>query len=209
MPSDQAGFSAGFFEFVRRVLWNKVVATIAGALVGGFTGFIWEDLDAYVRWLAFPGNLGGNYVIVSSTIEDDPPYSEKPIVNEVVLKHGGNRVFGNIKVQGVPYWKFGGYLRNRYMALAYGGLKEDGLGAGTYSFQKDRPDIFWGHAVVVECIGLSNMYVRCTAVMYRKGSEKSADKYVDFLKSGCDRILPEEASQTCKGKKLGTISRRD
>src|SRR5438128_2484055 len=74
-----------------------------------------------------------------------------------------------------------GYRRSKCMGRGYGGVEEDGLGAGTYSFQRDIRDVLWGHVPQVECIGLEALYTRGPGRMYRMGHEGRATMYKEFM----------------------------
>jgi len=169
-------------------LLRKGREVVIGAALGALLGFFWEDVDAWVRSLVQPGNLSGTYVIASFVYPEEPGDRPEEHTYALTLKHGGNRIFGVMESTGGKRWNFNGYIRNKFMALAYGGVEEDGLGTGTYSFQRDIRDVLWGYVTQVECIGLEAMYTRCPALMYRMGQEGRATMYKEFMTKSCEKI---------------------
>ena len=135
-----------------------------------------------------PGNLGGKYVIASFVYPEESVEQQAEHTYSITLKHGGNRIFGVMEATGGKRWNLNGYVRNKFMSLAYGGVEEDGLGTGTYSFQRDIRDILWGYVTQVECIGLEAMYTRCPALMYRTGHESRATLYKEFMTNRCEKV---------------------
>jgi hypothetical protein len=143
------------------------------------------------------------FVIKSWTYEDDPPYNKIELYNDVDVHMdqdaGGERVSGVIYGKSGVKWNLSGYRRHKFLGMAYGGLKEKGLGTETYTMQEDRDDIYWGFAVKVECIGPDAVYVRCPAVMYGKNFSHVESVYGDFLKRECERVTlqpPETCTKT-------------
>ena len=184
-------------EWLRRYLW-KVLCVVVGAAIGGLLGFVWDDIDARVRQWIQGGRLGGLYVLKTWTYEEKPPYAKIESLATVDLKHGGTRVFGTVRSL-QKEWKFYGYVRQKFLALAYGGVKVDGLGTGTFSLQQEVEDVFWGYATRVECIGEDALFVRCPCVMYKEGRTDREDIYREFLRRDCEKITLQPA-QSCKEK---------
>jgi hypothetical protein len=177
------------WRFLSKTFRDKLWGTVAGAILGALFGFIWDDIDALVRYWVQPGNMGGAYVMKSSVIDDNPPYAQVPHFYKVTLKHGGTQVFGTLESQGGKRWNFYGYVRNKFVSLAYGGVQQDGLGTGTYSMQKDVDNIIWGHVTQVECIGLDAMYTRCPVIMHRVGLSAGEEKYKEFMSGACEKVV--------------------
>jgi hypothetical protein len=188
--------------FSGSALLSKSREVVMGAVLGALLGFFWEDVDAWVRSAVQPGNLGGTYVIKSFSY--DTATKQVATVHTVRLKHGGNRVFGAMASESGKSWYLNGYVRNKFMSLAYGGAEEDGLGTGTYSFQRDVADILWGYVTQVECIGLEGMYTRCPALMYRTGRADREQDYKDFMARSCEKVLIQ-APDKCQDLKANTI----
>jgi hypothetical protein len=161
--------------------------------------FNWEDLDALWRYYLQPGNISGTYTLAGHTYTNTPPNKKVELNWRMVLKHGGMRVFGTIGGPERVVYRFGGYKRDRFLGLAYGGVKEGGLGTGTITIQRDIQsgghDFYWGYTVIVECIGGNALFVRCPAVMYEEGHPEIPDYYKNFVTQDCEwiQIRPPES----------------
>jgi hypothetical protein len=149
------------------------------------------------------GPLTGTWELKSWTYHDDFPYPKIPSLDTVDLKQGESQVVGTLTEKIIPgkrgpkAWTFSGYLRQRFLTFSYGG-KAGGLGTGAYDLQSEVVDIYWGHAVKVECIGRDALYVRCPCLMYRVGRADQAiaiPEYRDFLNKECERV---KSPQKCK-----------
>ena len=97
-------------------------------------------------------------------------------------------------------WKFYGYVRQKFLTFAFGGVKKGGLGTGTYALQQEVEDVFWGTGLVVECVGPDAMYVRCPVVMYRRERADRLNLYRVFLSRPCEKVLlsPPETCEVAK-----------
>jgi hypothetical protein len=194
------------FHFLLSAVWNKFIATVTGAILGALVGFMWEDIDGWVRYLVQPGNMGGSYVMKSWVFNDK--HEQIPTVYKASLKQAGTRLFGTIEGK-TRRWMFTGYSRSKYVVFAYGGVEQDQIGAGTYAMQKDLNDIIWGHVTQVECIGLEPMYTRCPAIMHRLGRNEAEERYATFMSGACEKVVikrPEiaAAQETCADLKRKT-----
>jgi hypothetical protein len=170
---------------------KKLTSVVVGGILGVIGGFMWDDIDAWVRFKVQPGNLGGDYVIKSSVFSDAS--EQKSSLHPLTLRQAGTRLFGTMHSKDDSIqWAVYGYSRNRFVSLAYGNVREDELGTGTYSFQKEINGIFWGHVTQVECIGQKALYTRCPALMQRVGLKESEKAYDAFMAGPCEKILMKE-----------------
>jgi len=188
------GWLRWFWEKAVLAIFNKVIVVAVGGIVATLFAFNWEDLDALWRYYLQPGNISGVYSLDGHTYKAAPPYDKIDLKWRFVLKHGGTRVFGTIGPVGKVVYNFRGYKRDKFLSMAYGGVREGGLGTGTITLQRDvqasgGADIFWGYTVVVECMDGKALFVRCPAVMYEEGHPDHAAQYQSFMTTtACERV---------------------
>ena len=191
--ASKTSFGQKFRGWLRANLWNALLALL-GTVFGGVITFLADDVDAWMRYLIQPGNLGGQYLLKSFAHRADSPYDKIDLLYNVDLNHGGSRVFGTIRGITARY-KFNGYVRQQFLSFAYGGVGP--LGTGTYTMQRDVEGGFWGFAVQVECIQRNAQYVRCPALMYKAGHANMEKTYSDFLNRDCEKVTVERPPDMC------------
>jgi hypothetical protein len=185
----------------KRLQLLAIILPVFGAIVGALITSLVPVLVPSTHGGATPpapAPPSEEFVLRSWTFAEVPPYGKEDLYQNVELQEDGGRISGAVRapISGTE-WKIRGYKRDKFLGLAYGGVKIGGLGTGTHTMQQDIDDIYWGYAVKVECIGPDALLVRCPAVMFRRNHSELEKTYANFLMRECERVTLDPP-QSCK-----------